>query len=234
MEKRALLNSQAAATRSGLASRGVLRLEPSERIGVLASTRSLLLLGMVGAEQWLGFATSPEALDGLPHPLDRWSRRVVGALAEQLGVVAIYPFEGPPYWPFQAWARRAEPLSPSPLGLLIHPSFGLWHGYRGALAFETEIDAPAFDAAPGPCESCIERPCLDACPVGAFSSAGYDVAACAAHLAAPAGRDCMENGCRARRACPIGREHAHSPEQARFHMRAFFEARTIQSVGRLN
>ena len=28
---------------------------------------------------------------------------------------------------------RAEGLKPSPLGVLVHPDFGLWHGYRGAI-----------------------------------------------------------------------------------------------------
>ncbi len=69
------------------------------------------------------------------------------------------------------------------------------------------------------------RPCLNACPVGAFSVSGYDVAACASHLETDAGADCMDLGCRARRACPVGAEHAYGPEQASFGMRAFLQAR---------
>ncbi len=35
----------------------------------------------------------------------------------------------------------AEGLKPSPLGLLMHPEYGLWHGYRGAILFgEAGID----------------------------------------------------------------------------------------------
>ena len=40
---------------------------------------------------------------------------------------ALFPFGGPPHFPFQQWARRAEPVHPSPIGLLIHPIYGLWH-----------------------------------------------------------------------------------------------------------
>jgi hypothetical protein len=57
--------------------------------------------------------------------------------------------------------------------------------------------------------------------VGAFSEAGYDVAACAGRLRSAAGGDCMDFGCGARRACPVGADHAHGPEQASFLMRAF-------------
>jgi hypothetical protein len=55
----------------------------------------------------------------------------------------------------------------------------------------------------------------------AFSDAGYDVAACAGHLRSAAGADCMGLGCRARRACPVGAEHAYGPEHANFFMQAF-------------
>lgn len=211
--------------RAGLAYRGVLALSPAERVGALASARAIALVGMVGAEQWPAFAASPEALDGAPHPLDRWSRRVVGGLADECGALALYPFEGPPYWPFQAWARRAEPLSPSPLGMLIHPRYGLWHGYRGALAFEEEIAAPEFEPSWSPCETCVEKPCLSACPVAAFKPSGYDVAACAKHASSVEGEACRVGGCLARRACPVGREYAQGEGQARFHMRAFLAAR---------
>jgi SAM-dependent methyltransferase len=43
---------------------------------------------------------------------------------------------------------------------------------------------------PSPCETCSGRWCLKTCPVGAFSEAGYDVAACAGHLRSAAGGDC--------------------------------------------
>jgi len=85
----------------------------------------------------------------------------------------------------------------------------------------------ARDPRPSPCDSCASRPCLSACPVGAFGADGYDVGACAAHLRRPAGLACMDGGCLARRACPVGGEHAHGPAQAAFHMRAFLRARDV-------
>src|SRR5271166_4757675 len=88
------------------------------------------------------------------------------------GPGGVYLFGGPPHFPFQQWVRRAEPVHPSPLGLLIHPIYGLWHSYRGALAFPEALDVPALEVAPSPCDSCAEKPCLGACPVGAFSLDG--------------------------------------------------------------
>jgi hypothetical protein len=207
--------------REGLVFRGAFRLADAERVGALAGIQTIALAGMAGREGWGAFAASPEAQDGADHPLDRWSRRVIDGLARELGATSFFPFGGPPYWAFQQWARRAEPVHPSPIGLLIHPRYGLWCSYRGALGLGQAIDLPEPDRSPSPCDSCAGRWCLSACPVGAFSPAGYDVAACAAHLRSVAGADCMGLGCRARRACPVGAEHAYGPEQAGFHMRAF-------------
>ncbi len=217
--------------RAGLVPRGAFRLADGERGGALSGIRTIVLIGVTGRSGWDAFAASSEARDGAEHPLDRWSRRVIDGLAQKLGAVGLYPFGGPPHFPFQQWARRAEPVHPSPIGLLIHPVYGLWHSFRGALGFAEVLDVPAFKAAPSPCDSCAERPCLGDCPVGAFSVGGYDVAACAAHLRAAAGAACMERGCLARRACPIGAEHAHGAEQAAFAMRAFLRARGATASG---
>jgi hypothetical protein len=215
----------AAIEQTGLVPRGAMRLDASDRRGALADIRAIVLAGMAGRQGWGAFAASAEAGEGMDDPLDRWSRRVIEALARDLGATAFFPFGGPPFWPFQQWARRSEPVHPSPIGLLIHPRYGLWHSYRGALGFGEALDVPEPAAAPSPCDSCRERPCLNACPVGAFSGSGYDVAACAGHLQDAAGADCMGLGCRARRACPVGAEHAYGPEQANFTMRAFLRAR---------
>ena len=211
--------------RTGLVPRGALVLMDGERGGSLADIRTIVLAGMAGRDGWSAFAASPEASDGLDDPLDRWSRRVIEALARELGAQALFPFGGLPFWPFQQWARRAEPVHPSPIGILIHPRYGLWHSYRGALGFREAFDIPELTVVPSPCESCSGRWCLKTCPVGAFSGADYDVTACVGHLQSAAGGDCMGGGCRARRACPVGAEHAYGVEQANFIMRAFLRAR---------
>jgi hypothetical protein len=120
---------------------------------------------------------------------------------------------------------RAEAVAPSPLGILIHPDYGLWHAYRGALAFADRLALPPRVERPRPCDSCAGRPCLFACPVGAFSEQGYDVPACTGHISGPAGVPCMGGGCLARRACPVGPAYGYAAAQARFHMAAFLSAR---------
>jgi Fe-S-cluster-containing hydrogenase component 2 len=116
---------------------------------------------------------------------------------------------------------RAEPVHVSPIGVLIHPDWGLWHAYRGALAFRGRLDLPEPDRRPSPCASCPDRPCQSSCPAGAIAPTGYDSAACAAHVASERGVDCLQQGCRARRSCPVGAAHRYGPTQAEFHMRSF-------------
>lgn len=205
---------------NGLILRGGFHPEAGE--AGLEGIGAVLLIGNAGPAMWEAF--SP-AIDGAPHPLDRWTKRVVDPIAAKFGVRAVYPF-GPEAPPFQRWALRAETLYSSPLGILIHHEYGLWHAWRAALLSAERLEFPPRSDAPSPCVSCAEKPCLSACPVGAFTSSAYDVPACTMHIAAPQA-DCLTGGCHARNACPVGLEWRYAEAQTRFHMAAF-----AQSVGR--
>lgn len=212
--------------RAGIPLRG--GFHPDEGDGVPAAgavpARTLVLLGNAGPSMWRAFSRAREGAPDLT--LDDWTRTVVSALAAELGATALFPFTGPPYWPFQRWAQRADAVYPSPLGILIHPRFGLWHGYRAALAFAERLSLPPREDLPSPCASCADKPCLRACPVSAFSPSGYDVSACLGHLDTDAFAACMTGGCQSRRACPVGKENIYSEEQRRFHMSAFRRAQS--------
>lgn len=228
-----------AAAMSGLSLRGGFHSEPEDRVPALKTgkpAQTLLLLGNIDGAMWRAFKASPEGRDvetpsesppsdGDLGPMDRWSRRVISALAEELGAAPVFPFGGPPYHPFQSWAQKSEPVWPSPLGVLIHRDYGLWHAYRGALCFDSRIELPPQEDGESPCLSCADQPCLSTCPVSAFSDEGYNVPVCATHIAQPEGEDCVVLGCRARRACPVGANVRYQPEQAAFHMHAFLAAR---------
>lgn len=212
---------RAAIEAQGLSYRGALHPTADDDLPDGDSVGTLMLVGFTGRRNWEPFKESPEARDGAPDPLDRWSLRVIGALARDLGAIALFPFTGPPWLPFYRWGQKAEPLHPSPIGLLIHPDWGLWHSWRGALAFRARLELPPPDRRPSPCDSCADKPCLTTCPVAAFKQDRYDVAACVAHIETAQGADCMNQGCRARRACPLGVQHRYTPDQAHFSMRAF-------------
>ncbi len=109
------------------------------------------------------------------NPLDDWTRRMVMPIAARFGARAAFPSDGPPWLPFQRWAMRAEGVKASPLGVLIHPDFGLWHAYRAALVFDRVLDLRPAPFRAHPCDTCVARPCLTTCPVGAITAEGYAV-----------------------------------------------------------
>ncbi len=186
-------------------------------------TGSIILLGDAGGGLWPAFAA--ERLDE-DNPLDSWTRRAVDPLAREWGARALYPFDGPPHHPFQQWAKRAEGLGQSPIGPLIHPAYGLWRAYRAALVFDAVVEGvPRPLQGSPPCGTCVEKPCLAACPAGAFGGGGLDVPKCLDHIETQTGGDCRERGCRARLACPVGAEHAYSAARQAFHMAWFSHRR---------
>lgn len=216
----------AAFARAGFRLLGGFAATPADHLPDIADgrpARALTLVGSLSDELFTPFRESPEAEDDRPDPLDRYTRRVLGGIARKLGHGIVFPFEGPPYFPFQRWALRTGGFSPSPMGVLAHHAFGPWIGLRAALLSPEPVAAP--DAAePGPCGSCLEKPCISACPAGALTDAlppaSYDVPRCLAHLRAVPDAACRR-GCLARRACPFGRDHAQSAEVAALHMAAF-------------
>ncbi len=215
---------QATVAEYGLILRGGFRPEEGDGVPNLPDGRppaTIILIGNAGAAMFEHFRRSSEAADGLAHPLDRWSGRVIDGIARGVGASGLYPFGGPPWHPFQRWAQRAEDVAPSPTGMLIHPDYGLWHAYRGALVFAEAVPFPPRGRRRAPCRDCVDRPCLSTCPAGALTADGYDVGQCRSHVVSPDGGACRDGGCQARAACPVGRAFRYGPDQAAFHMAAF-------------
>ena len=201
------------------------RFAPVPQDGLPEDAKSVVLIGNAGPAMFQRFVRER---DPGKDSLDDWTRETVDRLARALGASAIYPFDAPAY-PFLRWAERAGAGHASPLGLNIHPVFGLWHAYRAALLFPTVLDWPAAMGGAHPCDRCLDKPCLKSCPVSAFDGVRYDVAGCVQHLGREAGRSCVSGGCLARRACPVGREFAYMPQQAQFHTRAFLSSQAAKA-----
>ena len=222
-----LADIRSAVEGKGLAWRGAFHPRPSDNVpplGGASPSATLVLLGFAGKIAWSSFIVSKEAAGGKDHPLDRWSRRIIDELATMTGALALYPVGGPPWHPFQGWAQRVEAVHVSPLCILIHPEWGLWHSYRGALAFQNHFELEPIEDQSSPCASCYTKPCMTACPVDAFAALGtevFDAKSCNVHLESQIGGERLNIGFKARRACPIGAAYRYETDQAKYHRQAF-------------
>jgi hypothetical protein len=199
----------------------------------IRDARTAVVIGSGGGAFWAAFRRhldgAPAAADA-PDPLDTFTRRVIAAaiapLRDQLGAGArlVFPFEsdGLPV-SFMHLAECAGLGRASLLGVLVHPDYGPWLALRAAILLPFALTAPRPADGFDPCPTCIERPCIAACPVGAVGPAGWDVPRCIAHRASPA--DGCGTGCHARLACVYGREHHYPPDALAFHQRGAGAAR---------
>lgn len=194
---------------------------PNDADGTPPGTQTLLLLGPAEPGFWPHLTAQPEWQDGQADPVDRWSRRVIGRIACDLGAKALFPFGGPPYHPFYRWALRTGRVWDSPVRLLVSADQGLMVSFRGALALKDRIGIPVPVAKP--CDDCA-KPCLSACPAEVLGEKGYDVPGCRSFLDTSEGAACLGGGCLVRRACPVSQGYARLPEQSAYHMRRFHRA----------
>lgn len=207
------------AAEQGLAIYGALQAPVDDRC--LLGSGTLVLLG-TASNFWPLFKDSPEFLDQETDPIDRWSARVIGDLAQTFGANPFFPSDGPPYPPFVQWALASGRAFTSPSQMLVHDTVGMMISFRGALHFEQSFDIPPPLLAHSPCKDCASRPCLSICPAQALVDGGpYQLATCHRHLETPAGTPCLTEGCLARRACPLSLGAERQFEQNAHHMRYF-------------
>ncbi|MDH3232512.1 MAG: hypothetical protein OEQ29_03230 [Alphaproteobacteria bacterium] len=216
----------AALNGTGLFYRGGFHPHLEDAVPRLADGReagTVVLIGNAGGTMWRAFnEADPDR--SKRNPLDRWLNPILEHLAGQVGATLVSPNRGPNFPPIQDWARRAEPVFRSPIGIMIHPDFGLWHVYRAALLFAERLDLPPRAEGANPCDSCAGRPCLRVCPADAFEPSRFNAKACVAHVTSDAGGNCRDRGCLARRACPVGRDFAYPNDAGAFHMAAVVRA----------
>ena len=187
---------------------------------LLAGAAGAVIVGSGGPAFFDLFERAPEAADGAPNPLDRYTARVVTRAAraalEPVGVAhaIAFPFDARPLIPFQRLGRAAGLGGPGPLGLQIHPRFGPWWAYRALVVLDRPLP-PAPPSGDG-CAGC-PAPCVAACPAGAVARNGFQVAAC--HARRLVAEPCRLS-CDARIACVRGPEHRYRDVELAFHMRA--------------
>jgi hypothetical protein len=210
----------------------------SHRLGLtLGARRTAIVVGHGGSGFWEAYRAHvrrhPEH-ERHPDPIDAFTAWIMEeqVLLRVPDATLVLPFQ--PVSPPVSFVHLAEAAGLGRRGLvgvLIHPEFGPWIALRGVLFVTEAVVAPRPAAGFDPCPSCIDRPCLAACPGAAVSAAtGWDVPRCIDHRIAHTA-DCRD-ACGARVACVYGRAHRYPPEALGYHQaRAFALMAATRATG---
>lgn len=189
----------------------------------LAGARSLVVVASGGRAFWERL--DPARRRGEQHPIDHAGQDAIAAALPALPGARLLSLDDRDRFDLRRLGALAGLGVVSPhLLLLIHPVVGPWVSVRGLVAVEATLP-PSGPLAYDPCGAC-PRPCLDACPVGAYSRAApFDVARCGRHRLAseaplPAQLVSCAARCHARDACVVGRAHAYGDDEMRHRHRA--------------
>ena len=174
--------------------------------------RQLILFSHAGRRLWE--CVQAEGIHSA-HPIDEYSVRTVQSWLMQALPQArsrrVFPGTQPiglqRLGAIAGWHRAA------PFMVGIDSVWGSWFAYRVAILTDTALPAsPPIDNG-YPCDNCVDKPCISACPAGALASGSFNLAACNAGRLATDSHCAL--ACLARNACPVGAEHRYDESQIR-------------------
>lgn len=181
-------------------------------LGDTANCRQLILLGHAGRHLWQCVQSAGMAGE---HPIDDYVIETVARVfATQLAGRSyriLYPGDAP--LGLQQLGTLAGWHHPSPFMVGIDAEWGSWFAYRAVVLADTDFLPFLPVDRSNPCLSCLEQPCLTACPAAALSGTALALDKCIAYR--QKAQSACQFTCLARTACPVGSEHRYSEAQLR-------------------
>lgn len=183
----------------------------------LARFRQLILIGHLGRDFWE--ALQRRGMHGA-HPVDQFvTERVAAWMADALSDHEWHQvFPGPAPVGLQRLGALAGWHQASPFWVGVDAEWGSWFAYRAVLLADTALPVTPRREAGSPCASCVDQPCLGACPAGALASepgGSWRLQACLDWRKQP-GSSCLDR-CLARNACPVGERYRYTDGQIAYH-----------------
>jgi len=180
----------------------------------LDSYSQLLLFGHAGKRFWQRLIESKVTS---PNQVDDRSVQVIKTCLANVASASDYKilYPGSSMLPLQDLGRLSGWHHDSPLGLGIHPSYGLWFAYRGVVLSKTTFTPTVSLTNPSPCLSCKDKNCIATCPAKALSPDRFDVKKCVSYRLTE--ESTCTAKCIARIACPVGSEHRYAEDQLNYH-----------------
>ena len=181
----------------------------------LADYRRLVLIGHGGRRMWEALQErGMETADPVDHYSTTLTRQFMAEYLDDAPYLWLYP--GTEYIiPLQQLGEAAGWSHPSPLGSSISPVFGVWFAYRAAFLIDADLPPVGERPSKSPCDSCLDKPCIQTCPVGAVRQESFDIEGCVGNRLR-SGSPCADR-CLARMACPYFPEHRYTLPQIHYH-----------------
>jgi len=176
---------------------------------------SLVLIGHGGRRLWQALtAFRMKTADPVDHFSLVMTRRFINEFLGAVQVLMLYPTGY--NIPLQRLGALAGWHHPSPLGLGINETYGLWFAYRTAFLTTLPLPSIQYPITTSPCDTCRDKPCVRTCPAQAVQGVGqFKVTGCI-EFRLQAQSD-YQDRCLSRLACPVAPEHRYEPEQLSYH-----------------
>lgn len=121
--------------------------------------KTLCLIGSGGISLWENL---PHPLDATTNPIDNFTQNKMQEFAKKTlndEIEILYPNEHFTM-PLQKIGRAMNLCTQSPIGIDIHPHFGLWFAFRGVFLTSAKIPIITMENKSSLCDSCSQKPCL--------------------------------------------------------------------------
>lgn len=190
----------------------------------------VILIGHGGRELW-------QSLDPIhwrhTDPIDSFSHAAAQHFSQQVlrgyRYQIIYPGTRPVA--LQQLGSTAGWHCDSPLGLGIHPHWGLWFAYRAVILTDAPLPEIGQPDPATACEQCPDQPCISHCPAQALKPDGQiDMSRCGDYRLEE-DSSCSDR-CLSRLSCPVAGEHRYTLEQINYHYRLSLETLRHYHCGR--
>lgn len=161
--------------------------------------------------------------DKQKNPVDNFCITLANQLLQmaelEINAVILYPNRFPV--PLMDLGEHIGWSKSSPLGLGLHQEFGPWFAYRALVKTMHPLTVSSkfinTKQNTSACLTCIDTPCVNACPANAVSAtAQFNISRCADNRVKE-DSTCKQQ-CHARNACPVGSQYQYSEEQRAYHM----------------
>lgn len=176
---------------------------------------TLVLIGHGGRRLWERMTTQDwETADPIDRYSARHTNRFIARYLDNSENLLLFPSKT--LIPLQQLGRFVGWSHQTPLGLGIHPEYGVWFAYRAAFLTTAVLPTIRLPHSPSHCDRCITKPCITSCPVGAVhAKRPFNVKTCAKHRLRT-GSSCADR-CLARIACPVAPHHRYTLPQIQYH-----------------